>query len=366
MDSGALVAVVPNAFSRPRAALLASNVRAMLSARSLGFSSVRRDGDVIAVEADDPVFASSAIGLLFGASRVSIARRAGTSMAELVEAVSQTASGLLLRGERFVVRVGGRTPGYLARDAERAATSAIISSASRSGARPGTASAHDRAIHAHVARSHSYVGIFSDDGRGGVPFGSHAGTVACPVHDELSAVAMLECLRQGHDVLPVMAHSTDAERTRLMRPICRAVSSIPRASSRADFVRVPRSRGAARLAAAIGAAIASAHGAHAARVCVPTSPLVHGEALADSLGARVRDAGLAASFPLAGVESRIESHAAALGIGTMARHVARLCASRMGDLPDGAPPRESARQSLDVRVGPNMVHDALDSLAGGR
>lgn len=358
------MAVTPNAFSRRRAALLASNVRAMLSARSLGFSSVRRDGDAVIVEADDPVFASSAIGLLFGASRVSIARRAGTAMAELAAAVSQTAAGLLLGGERFVVRVSGQTPGYLARDAELAATSAIVSSAPPAGARPGTASAHDRVIHAHVARSASYVSIFSDEGRGGVPFGAHPGPVACPVHDELSAVAMLEALRQGRDVLPVMAYSTDAERTRLMRPICRAISSIPRASSRADFVRVPRARGAARLAAALDAAVSSARDARAARVCVPTSPLVHSDALADALGGRVRAAGLAASFPLSGVESRVESHATALGIGPMARHVARLCAARMGDIPAAAP-REGARRSLDVRVGPNMVHDALDSLARG-
>lgn len=365
MEPGALVAVVPNAFSGRRTALLASNVRAMLSARSLRFSSVRRDGDTVVVEADDPVFASSAIGLLFGVSRVSIARRAGTAMAELVRALSQTAASLLLRGERFVVRVGGATPGYLARDAELAATSAIVSAAQATGAMPGTASAHDRVIHAHVARSASYVSIFSDEGRGGVPLGAHAGLVACPVHDALSAVAMLEALRQGHDVLPVMAYSTDAERTRLMRPICRTISSLPRASSRADFVRVPRAGGAARLAAAVDAAIESARAARAPRVCVPTSPLVHADGLADALGDRVRGAGLAASFPLAGVESRIESHASALGVGPMARAVARLCAARMGDLPREAG-REARRQALDVRVGPNMVHDALDSLAGGR
>ncbi len=363
MDQSALVAVIPNAFSRRRAALLASNVKSMLKSRSLGFTSVRRDGDVIAIEADDPVFASSAVGLLFGVGQVSIARMAGTGMAELVAAISQTASSLLLKGERFVVRVGGKTSGYLPRDAELAATSAIVASASQTGARPGTDSAHDRVLHAHVAPSASYVSIFSDAGRGGVPFGLHAGPVACPVHDELSAVSMLEVLRQGHDVLPVMVHPTDAARTRLMRPICRIASSIPRASTDADIVRVSASRGAALLGAAVDAAIDSARRAGIRRVCVPTSPLVHAEETSDALIERVRAAGLAASLPLAGVESRIDSHAAAAGIGSMARHIERACAARPSR--SHASPRELDRRTISLRVGPNMVHDALDSLASG-
>ena len=364
MDQNALVAVIPNAFSRRRAALLASNVRSMLRSRSLGFSSVRRDGDVIAVEADDPVFASSAAGLLFGVSQVSIARRAGTALAELTEAISQTATSLLLRRERFVVRVGGRTRGYLPRDAELAATSAIVASASATGARPGTDSAHDRVIHAHVAPSASYVSIFADAGRGGVPFGTHAGRVACPVHDELSAVAMLEVLRQGHDVLPVVVHSTDAERTRLIRPVCRIVSSIPRAATDAVIVRVSASRAIARLGAAVEAAISAATASGATRVCVPTSPLIHAEGVSDALLERAAAAGLRASLPLAGVESRIDSHASAAGIGPMARHVERACAARAGSA--GPAPRELGRRDIALRVGPNMVHDALDSLAGGR
>lgn len=361
MDASAIVAVFPNAYSRRRIPLLARNVRSILRAHSLRFSSVRRDGDVITVEAHDPVFASSAIGLLFGTERVAIARRAGTSRPELVEAISATASSLLLRGERFLVRVGGRTAGYVPRDAEIAATSAIISS-SKAGATPGTESSHDRLIHAHVARSSSYVSIFSDEGRGGIPFGSHPGAVACPVYDELSGLAMLETLRQGHDILPVAVYSSDAARMRAAKLVCRIASSIPRAQTPAEFVRVSPSGAHALATAALGAAIAAAGRRRLSRVCVPTSPLVHDEEYSDALAGLVRDASLVPAVPLAGVESRLDSYSSAVGTGAI---TARLSRVRARPSRGGEAVREKCRTDLSVRTGPNTLHDVLDSIPDG-
>ncbi len=353
MDVNAVVAVFPNAYSRRSVALLARNIKSMLKSRSLRFSSVRRDGDVIVVDAHDPVFTSSAIGLLFGPERVAIARRTGTQMRELVEAITVTASSLLLKGERFIIKIEGKTVGYLPRDAELAATSAVISG-SAVGARPGTESAHDRVIYAHVAKSSSYVSIFSDAGRGGVPFGTHKDRVVCPVYDGLSALAMLEALRQGHDILPTVVYSTSAAQTRLAKPVCKIVSSIPRAQTVAEFVRVSPVRGAALGIAAQKAAITTARSHRLKRVCIPTSPLIHTAEFADSLADMVRSASMRSMVPLAGAAD-LDSGAIEIGMGAIEKpkHSAR------GSLKAAT---ETSRTRLELRVGPNMLHEALDSL----
>lgn len=361
MDVSATVAVFPNAYSRKRAPLLTANIRSMLKSRSLRFSSVRRDGDVIIVDAHDPVFASSAIGLLFGTGRIAIARRAGTQMHELVEAISVTASSLLLKGERFIVKVGGNTDGYLPRDAEIAATSKIISD-SASGAKPGTKGAHDRVIHAHVAKSNSYVSIFSDAGRGGVPFGTHAERVSCPVHDELSALAMLEALRQGYDILPTVVYSTDAARMRLAKAVCKIVSSIPRVKTSAEFVRISPARGAQLMTGALRAAITTAKSHDLGRICIPTSPLIHDTELTDSLAELVQSASMARIEPLAGAEPGLGPHAAYIGADVDWERPERFAARRTHT---GRKASEVCRTGLELQVGSNMLYDALDSLDDG-
>lgn len=359
MDVSAIVAVFPNAYSRRHAALLASNIRAMLRSRSLPVSSVKRDGQVITVDAHDPVMASSAIGLLFGTGRVAIARRAGTGMDELVEAISVTASSLLLKGERFVVQIDGSPKGYLARDAEMAATSAIISGA-KTGAKPGTQSSHDRLIYAHVSKSSSYVSIFSDTGRGGVPFGAHTEKVVCPVYDDLSALAMLETLRQGHDVLPTVVYSSDAARTRIAKPVCRIVSFIPRAKTVAEFVRTTARR-AEMSGAATRAAISTAKSHKICRICIPTSPLIHDTKLTDALIGMVRAASMVPIISLTGAEDILGVHATYAGIAPIS------------DKPEQFAPRgagiakatEKCRTAIELKVGPNMLYEALDSIDDG-
>lgn len=361
MDVSAIVTVFPNAYSRRRAALLASNIKLMLKSRSLRFSSIRRDGDVIIVDAHDPVFVSSAIGLLFGTERIAIARRSGTQMRELVDAISVTASSLLLKGERFIIKVEGKTVGYLPRDAEIAATSAVISSSS-TGAKPGTDSVHDRIIYAHVAKSNSYINIFSDKGRGGVPFGVHNEKITCPVYDDLSALAMLETLRQGYDIFPIVVYATDAARTRLAKPVCKIVSSIPRIQTSAEFVRVSSVRGAGLGVAALQAAIKSAKSHRLRRICVPTSPLIHDIKFTDSLVDLVRSASMTHISPLSGAESHLDSSASAIGVSTIADRLERFTVHSMRNVRTVS---EICRTKLELRVGPNMLHDTLDSLDEG-
>ena len=158
------VVVFPSPFARSKSALLASNVKKILKVKELAYDSIRRDGQIIIVDAKDPVFASSAIGLLYGIERVAIAKKVGNGFDETVKEMAKVGSSLLLREDKFFIKVGGVPLGTTVADLELAATSAIIESSSESGALPGTANDHNRLLYTHVTKNGSYVCIFIDEG----------------------------------------------------------------------------------------------------------------------------------------------------------------------------------------------------------
>ena len=147
------VVVFPSPFARSKSALLASNVKKILKVKELAYDSIRRDGQIIIVDAKDPVFASSAIGLLYGIERVAIAKKVGNGFDETVKEMAKVGSSLLLREDKFFIKVGGVPLGTTVADLELAATSAIIESSSESGALPGTANDHNRLLYTHVTKN---------------------------------------------------------------------------------------------------------------------------------------------------------------------------------------------------------------------
>ena len=70
-----LVVVFPSIFSKNKVTSLVMNIKKILKIQNQKFHKIGRDGDVIIVEADDPVFASSAINTLFGIKGVAIAKQ---------------------------------------------------------------------------------------------------------------------------------------------------------------------------------------------------------------------------------------------------------------------------------------------------
>ena len=171
------VVVFPSPFARSKSALLASNVKKILKVKELAYDSIRRDGQIIIVDAKDPVFASSAIGLLYGIERVAIAKKVGNGFDETVKEMAKVGSSLLLREDKFFIKVGGVPLGTTVADLELAATSAIIESSSESGALPGTANDHNRTL------SMPYKSPIAEDAK----TGSFASTIIiCPSRRMLS------------------------------------------------------------------------------------------------------------------------------------------------------------------------------------
>ena len=200
MDEISYVIVFPTIFSKNKIPQLIINIKKILNIKNQEFKSVKRDGDIILVHANDPVFASSAINLLFGIEKIAIARLIKNDFQNIISEITSIGGNLLLKGEKFLVRVEGISKGFVTKDVEIAATSNIIEKKANLGAHPGTDENFDKLLYTYLTKNNAYVCIFSDVGKGGIPYQSQKEKTICAVYDEISAVSCFETIKQGYDV----------------------------------------------------------------------------------------------------------------------------------------------------------------------
>jgi len=211
MKNEVLVIVFPSIFSKNKVSSLISNIKKVLKIQNQKFRKIRKEGDVIIVEADDPVFASSAINTLFGIKGVAIAKRVNNNFESIVNGVSKAAVDIFLKGERFLLQIEGYAKGFTTKDIELAATSSLIEKTAEMGIKPGTSKKYDRKLYVYLTKLNAYICIYYDNGLGGVPNNSQNKEMVCCIFDELSAVSCLETIKQGFDVKIIICYSKDSE-----------------------------------------------------------------------------------------------------------------------------------------------------------
>ncbi len=126
MEDKLLIVVFPSVFSQNKIKSLITNIRKILKIQNQKFSKIRKEGEVIIVDADDPVFASTAINTLFGIKGVAIAKQVDNNFETIVKEISNVGVDLFLDGERFLIQVEGYAKGFIPKDVEIAATSSLI------------------------------------------------------------------------------------------------------------------------------------------------------------------------------------------------------------------------------------------------
>ena len=322
------------------------------------FTSVRRDSDVILVDAHDPVFASSSIGMLFGIERVIIARQTQNDFDQITDMVGQVGGSLLLGGEVFAVSVDGTSKGFLPRDVEMAATARIIESKSSSGVQPGTPERHDKLLYTHMTPKHAYVSIFEDGGMGGLPTGIQGRAVCC-VFDELSAVSCYETMRMGFEVQPIVCYKKKSDITGLARTVDKILSHILAENLSLTFCHVnPESAGYEHMAAsATRIMVQKASGYGATHVGLPVSRMAFPGDMTDRLAGEVAAAGLVPVGVL-GDHAAIQKTLARLNLKSV--HARRTLARRHQN--DAKASAAESCHTIQVRAGPNSLHEMLDSL----
>jgi hypothetical protein len=372
MNENTVVVVFPSLFSLNKIDHLVSSISTILKIKKLGFSKIRKNGSVIIVEADDPVFASSAIASLFGIEKIAIAKEIENSFNVIVTTIATVGANLLLRGERFYVKVDGIGTEYVPKDVELAATSALIEKTVDFQTKPGTESSYDKIIYTYITKSHAYVCIFVDKGGGGIPNKSQNERVLCCIYDELSAIACLQILKMGFDVKILVCHSSESELLSIVKMLNQILPRLLQTRVELHFCRLDmKSFGRSILlkTAIITEILASfAKRFKIDRISLAISPLIFPAWFIEYNAMRVFQKGIIPWFPLSGIDNSIFDTANEIGLGKYISKIENLCKTKFKkDLPKGKVNRISQISLRDIKtititLGSKNIHDIIDSL----
>jgi len=369
-----LVVVFPSIFSKNKVTSLVMNIKKILKIQNQKFHKIRRDGDVIIVEADDPVFASSAINTLFGIKGVAIAKQVTNDFETIVNGISKVGVDIFLKGERFLLQVEGYAKGFVTKDIEIAATSSLIEKTAGTGIKPGTSKKYDRKLYVCLTKLNAYICIYYDNGLGGIPNNSQNKKIVCCVFDELSAVSCLETMKQGFDVKIVVCYSKDSELLHLVKIINQIIRRTIKPKVSLEFYRIhinkkliKTHRLMTEITAKILVQIAITNSAK--RISLALSPLIYPVDFVESLIKQVYSKNLIPYFPLSGLDDNVFETAKEIGLEKYLSRIEKLGDSNFSNFKQSTKEIEKivketimSKKTVLVNVGPNNVHDILDEV----
>ena len=372
MKNEVLVIVFPSIFSKNKVSSLISNIKKVLKIQNQKFRKIRKEGDVIIVEADDPVFASSAINTLFGIKGVAIAKRVNNNFESIVNGVSKAAVDIFLKGERFLLQIEGYAKGFTTKDIELAATSSLIEKTAGMGIKPGTSKKYDRKLYVYLTKLNAYICIYYDNGLGGVPNNSQNKEMVCCIFDELSAVSCLETIKQGFDVKIIVCYSKDSELLHLVRMVNQIIHRTVKPKINLEFYKIPVNK---KLASLLLAEITTkvlvriATISSTKRISLGLSPLIHPVDFVESLIKQAYNKNLVPYFPLSGLDDNVFESAREIGLEKYLDRIKKLGSSRFYDSKQPAKKIEkiveesiTSKKTVSVNVGQNNVHEILDEV----
>jgi len=367
-----LVVVFPSIFSKNKVTSLVMNIKKILKIQNQKFHKIRRDGDVIIVEADVPVFASSANNTLFGIKGVAIEKQVTNDFESVVNGISKVGVDILLKGERFLLQVEGYAKGFVAKDIEIAATSSLIEKTAETGIKPGTSKKYDRKLYVCLTKLNAYICIYYDNGLGGIPNNSQNKKIVCCIFDELSAVSCLETIKQGFDVEIIVCYSKDSELLHLVKMVNQILHRIVKLKISLEFYKIHATGKLSQIllteiTAKILVQIAITN--NAKRISLALSPLIYPVDFVESLTKQVYSKNLFPYFPLSGLDDNVFETAKEIGLEKYLSSIKKLGGSNFSNFKQSAKEIEKIvketimnKKTVLVNVGPNNVHDILDEV----
>lgn len=374
MSEKTVVVVFPSLFSLNKINSLASSISTILKAKKQIFGKIKRNGSVIIVEAKDPVFASTAINSLFGIEKVAIATEVENNFNSVVLAIAKTGVNLVLNGEKFYVRVDGKAYAYMPKDVELAATSLLIEKTTSLQAKPGTEKNHDKMIYTYLTKSHAYVCIFVDKGKGGIPYKSQKETILCCLYDELSIISCLQTVKMGFDVKILVCYRNESELLNIVKMMNHILPMISQTKVELGFYKLDmKSSGNSgilfRIAVITEILLSIATKAKIDRVSLAISPLIFPAWFVEHNITRVFQKGVIPWMPLSGIDDSIFETANEIGLEKYVSKIENLCRSKFNTksilkekIYKISQATLRSQKIITIPIGPKNIHDIVDSL----
>ena len=367
MNEISYVVVFPSIFSKNKIPQLIKNIKKILKIKNQKYNSVKRDGDIILVDADDPVFASSAINLLFGIEKIAIARQVKNDFQNIVSEITTIGGNLLLKGEKFLVRVEGISKGFLVKDVEIATTSNIIEKKSNLGAHPGTDENFDKLLYTFLTKNYAYICIFSDIGKGGIPYELEKQQTICAVYDEISAVSCYETIKQGYDTKIIVCFRQESELMNLAKMINQIIPRLVQEEIKIEFYNLKiNPKGNKNYLIYLNSIIEILLSFSNKRISLSLSPLIFSGNFIDNVLYHVFSKKKIPIIPLTGVDNQLFLEAKEIGLERSISKLEKMISIRSNDVPKISKTdiefALKTKKEISVKLGVNNVHDILDSL----
>ncbi|GFN42163.1 MAG: thiamine biosynthesis ATP pyrophosphatase-like protein, thiamine biosynthesis protein ThiI [Marine Group I thaumarchaeote] len=378
MSENAFVVVFPSIFAKNKVKQLESNIKKILKIKNQEFRKIKRDDSVIVIDANDPVFASSAINLLFGIKKVAIAKQVKNDFNTIVSEITKIGSNLLLKGEKFYVQVEGFSTGFLTKDIEISATSSIIEKTVKLGAKPGSKEKYDKLLYTYLTKSNAYVCVYVDDGFGGIPYNSQNERVVCAIYDELSAISCLETIKEGFDVKIIVCYKQKSDLTNLVKILNQILPRTTRSKIDVEFFQIPiKGSSSKSLLTLIDSVteilIRVAKANKINKISLGLSHLIFPSSFVENSIKQVFRNNFTSLIPLSGLDDGIFEDAKELGLGKYLSKIEKLgemsfskqYASKI-EIKKIVENTLKKRKVVSIVIGPNNVHEILDSLEENR
>jgi len=364
--------VFPSVFSKNKITSLITNIKKILKIQNHKFHKITRENDIIIIEADDPVFASSAITTLFGIRGVAIAKQVTNDFESIVNGISKIGVDIFLKGERFLLEVEGHAKGFVTKDVEIAATSSLIEKTSGTGIKPGTSEKYDRRLYVYLTKLSAYICIYYDNGFGGIPNNSQNKKIVCCIFDELSAISCLETIKQGFDVEIIVCYSKYSELLHLIKMINQIIHRIVKLKISLEFYKIHVNEKLSQMLLTeiiTKILIRITTTSDIKRISLSLSPLIHPVDFIENLIKQVYNNDLIPYFPLSGLDNNIFEIAKEIGLEKYLSRIKKLGDSKFYNPKQSPKKIESIvnetimnKKTVLVNVGPNNVHDILDEI----
>ena len=370
MSEKTVLVVFPSIYSLNKINNLATNISKILKMRDQHYDDVRKNESVIIVEATDPVLASSSVNLLFGIDKIAIAKEIDSNFESVLSIITNTALSLLLKGEKFYVKIDGKTRNFLAKDLEIAATAMLVDKGTSLEAKPGSESSHDRLVYAYLTDLYAYVCIFIDKGLGGLPYNSQKEKILCSIHDELSAIACLQTIKMGFEVKILVCYRNESDLLKLVKTINKI---LPRVIEKNIILHICKINGSAGLPITITTItqlmISIASREKIQRISLGISPMIFPTSFCEYNANLAFQNKIIPWFSLSGIDSEIFQNAKEIGLEKYISNLEDLCKKHLNykkiPMPEITRHVKDALKTLKripVTAGPKNVYDIIDSL----
>lgn len=372
MSNHSFVVVFPSVFAKNKIDLLVSNIKYVLKVQNQKYTKITKDDSVIVIDANDPVFASSTVNMLYGIDRVAIAKQVKNEFDVIVSTIAKIGTNLLLSGERFLVNVEGYSAGFMAKDVELAATSSLIEKTTTLGAKPGTPERYDKLIYVYLTKLHGYICIFTDRGHGGIPYDSQNERVICCIYDELSAVSCLETIKEGFDVKLVICYNNKSQLIDLVKILNRILPRIIHPEIELEFFYLNMKNNVKNILLTVETVIEIlcfvAKSNKIKKIALSLSPLIFPSNFVNNIIQQVYRKNFIPWLPLAGLDRDVFDNAKEIGLEKYVTKIEKLASLKFNGKTYEREAQIVANQAvktkkvLSIKIGSNNVHDILDSL----